>query len=91
MSYPFVAFIIGFGSETGKKFWLVVCLAAGALLNLSMGTLWHSFQNEGGLAVSFAACFVPFILPEAIKIILALSIGLPVRYAFTAYRSYRTR
>ncbi|MCL2697369.1 MAG: biotin transporter BioY [Oscillospiraceae bacterium] len=81
MSYPFVAFIIGFGADTGKKHWLAVCLAAGALVNLSMGTLWHSFQNEGGLAVSFAACFMPFVIPEVIKIIMAFSVGLPVRYA----------
>ncbi|MCL2637449.1 MAG: biotin transporter BioY [Oscillospiraceae bacterium] len=79
MSYPFVAFIIGFGADTGKKHLLAVCLALGALLNLTMGTLWHAFQNGGGLTVSFAACFVPFVIPEIIKIIMAFSIGLPVR------------
>ena len=79
MSYPFVSFIIGLGSDTGRKFWLSLCLAAGAVLNLAMGTLWFAYISGAGLPEAFAAAFAPFILPEIIKIILAFGAGVPVR------------
>jgi len=80
MSYPFVAFLIGFGSDTGKKFWLAVCLAAGAVMNLSAGMFWFAFISQIGLRESFTAAFAPFIIAETVKIVFAFSIGAPVRY-----------
>jgi len=79
MSYPFVALIIGSGADTGKKLLLALCLAAGAFINLSMGTLWFAFSTGVGLPEAFAAAFAPFIIAEIIKIIIAFSIGAPVR------------
>ena len=79
MSYPFVSLIIGLGSDTGKKFWLAACLVCGAVLNLTMGTVWFAYISEAGLPEAFAAAFAPFILPEIIKIILAFGAGVPVR------------
>jgi biotin transporter BioY len=71
--------VIGLGSDTGKKLWLAVCLAAGVLINLSSGTLWFAFVNGVSLPGAFAAAFAPFIVVEAVKMVMAFGIGVPVR------------
>jgi len=83
MSYPFMAFVAGLGSDTGKKYCIAICLAASAILNLSAGMFWYAFINEVGLTEAFAAAFAPFIIVESIKMALAFSVGLPVRYALS--------
>ena len=80
MSFPFMAFVVGLGAEKGKKLWLVISLMAGAVINLSAGMLWLAFVNEVSLGEAFAAAFAPFIIVETIKIVMAFSIGLPVRH-----------
>lgn len=81
MSVPVMAFVVGLGSETGKKYWLAVCLAAGALLNLSAGMFWFAFISGVGLREAFYAAFAPFVIVEAVKAAMAFGVGLPVRYA----------
>jgi biotin transport system substrate-specific component len=81
MSYPIIAFVIGLGSDTGRKHWLAFCLAAGAVITLSMGMFWFAFASDVGLMAAFNAAFAPFIAVEGIKGVLAFGIGLPVRYA----------
>jgi len=80
MSYPFVALIIGLGSDSGKKILLAGCLAVGVIINLSMGMFWFAFNTGIGLQEAFTAAFAPFIIPEIIKLILAFSVGVPVRH-----------
>ena len=75
MSYPVVSFIVGLGSDTGKKLRLAVSLAAGVIINLMMGTLWFAFINKSGLPEAFAAAAAPFIIAEIIKMILAFGAG----------------
>ncbi|MDR2532330.1 MAG: biotin transporter BioY [Oscillospiraceae bacterium] len=83
MSYPVMAFVIGLGADSGKKHWLAVCLTAGAVINLSAGMFWLAFVSKIGLTEAFAAAFAPFVIPEGIKMVMAFSIGLPVRYALS--------
>ena len=81
LSCPFVAFVVGLGSDSGNKQWLAAALAAGVIINLSAGTLQFAFVSGVGLREAFLAAFAPFIVVEAIKIIMAFAAGLPVKAA----------
>ncbi len=63
-----------FGRGTAVK---VVSLSVGLLLCYAFGTLWFAHVYGGGGAVSFGAalmwCVVPFVLPDAAKLALALT------------------
>jgi len=84
LSYPFMALIIGWGADRhdGSRrghVLLAVCLLLGSLLNLSMGTVQHSFVNEISLLASFASAFAPFIIVEMLKMAMAFVAGLQIR------------
>ncbi|MCL1844160.1 MAG: biotin transporter BioY [Defluviitaleaceae bacterium] len=78
MSFPAMALIIGYAAMRTKT-WLVAGIVAGVIVNLSCGMLWFAFVSDVGMRYAFAVAFLPFVAPEAIKAILAISIGVPVR------------
>ena len=50
-------------------------MAAGLLVCYALGTVWfyytYGVQNAMGIGSELMACVVPFILPDAVKIVLA--------------------
>lgn len=65
----------------GKKLWIqALSMVAGMLVYLTFGTLWFMFvyaRTTGpvGLATVLGWCVIPFIIPDVLKIALALFLG----------------
>lgn len=65
----------------GKKTWvLAISMAMGMLLCYAIGTAWFMYfytRNAGAIGVGsvLAWCVIPFIVPDAIKITLALTLS----------------
>ncbi|MCL1881363.1 MAG: biotin transporter BioY [Oscillospiraceae bacterium] len=88
MSLPIMAFLIGIGTDLEYRFSklkrkpvFATFLILGVVLNLTLGSLWLWFMNDFGIQTAFVVGFVPFVLPEILKAMLAITVGLPVRYA----------
>ena len=65
----------------GKKWFVELgTLVFGTLLCYAFGTVWFSVLNgEKGFAASLLVCVVPFLLPDAAKLALALLLGRKLR------------
>ena len=65
----------------GKKMWVeVALLIVGLLLCYAFGTVWFSALNaEEGFVASLLVCVVPFLLPDAAKLALAVILGRRLR------------
>ncbi len=65
----------------GKKLWVEVALLVfGLLLCYAFGTVWFSILNaEKSFFASLLVCVVPFLLPDALKLALALALGRKLR------------
>lgn len=65
----------------GKKLWiLAISMVAGMLVYLTFGTIWFMFvyaRTSGavGLGTVLGWCVIPFLIPDCLKIALALFIG----------------
>lgn len=88
-SFPIMALIIGIGADLYKKnkAWLVAGIIVGTVVNYICGVLWFCFVTwtadstiAGSLMTGFTACVLPFIPTAIIKAILAVIVGLPVRF-----------
>ena len=84
--YLFGMLLIGavywIGTKTfGKKVWVeVALLVVGLLLCYMFGTVWFSALNaEEGFVASLLVCVVPFLLPDAAKLALAVILGRRLR------------
>jgi len=69
LSFPFMAFIVGFAADKKNLIWLTLGLVAGALLNLSMGTLQFAFVTGNTVQAAFFMAFAPFVLIEMMKMV----------------------
>lgn len=73
--FIFSAFIVGFSSDKWKNKLLpsvLSCVSAIAVCYL-VGTLWFAFvYGNGNLSGAFTVCVLPFIIPDAVKITLAM-------------------
>ena len=80
--FVFVSLIVGAVSD---KFGIkliagALSSAAGMLICYLVGTLWFAFvYGDGNLAGAFSVCVLPFILPDAAKITLAMIIAKRVK------------
>jgi len=83
ISYPFMALAIGWGAESENKIELAICLAIGSFTNLALGTFQHSIYLGGGIVASFWLAFAPFVIMEAVKMVIAFIAGLQIRKAIT--------
>ena len=52
--------------------WRVLALAVGQLLGYALGTAWFCVLSGDRFGVAFFACVLPFVLPDAAKLALAL-------------------
>lgn len=72
------ALIVGFSCEKfGRKFLPSVLYSATAMLACyAVGTLWFAFlYGDGNILGAFSVCVLPFIIPDVIKITLAMIIA----------------
>src|ERR1700688_2837505 len=79
MSYPFAAFVAGWLAEGGfdrRYVTSVIAMAAGLAVIFAGGVLWLAFfvQPSRGLAGALAAGFIPFVLPDLLKLLVAASV-----------------
>ena len=86
LSFPLLSFWAGFGGSKNNVFWLVLCLVCGAVMNYLCGVLWFSFVMSSSLETAFAACVLPFIPTDCIKIVLVTLSGRLVKDALTKAR-----
>jgi len=81
LSYPIIAFIIGFGMDHRKAFRgaLVLALAAGTLVNYTMGVAVYCLITGNPIIAGITACVLPFIITDIIKIVAASLLGFAIR------------
>ena len=81
LSFPLMAFLIGWGADHRHAFRgaYVLALIAGTAVNYVVGTVMYCALLHAPLATGFAACVLPFIPTAIIKAILASVIGFPLR------------
>lgn len=82
IGFIFSALIMwGMEALLGKKTWvLAVSMALGLIVCYAVGTLWFMVvyaRNSGavGIGTVLGWCVIPFILPDIIKIVLALALS----------------
>lgn len=71
------------GRYGNKKFVYPVSMAAGTLACYACGTVWFMFQQKCTFTAALAACVVPFILGDIIKIAAASLISIPLHHRLT--------
>ena len=80
------AFIIGLavreGQTSPKPLWkLPVFIVLGAIALYTLGTAWFMVSTHATLQAALAACVVPFLLADVIKIAVASVLTWPIRKA----------
>lgn len=81
ISFPLMAFIIGWGAEHRKDFKgaYVLALIVGTLVNYVVGVALFCVVTNGSVAAGITACVLPFIPTAIIKAVLASVIGFGVK------------
>ena len=88
-SFPLVAFIVGFAADRVfrqedasklKYLWLTLALIFASFVNLSLGTLYLAHVLQIGIPAAALSGMVPFLIPEALKIALAIAIAPKIRH-----------
>lgn len=81
ISFPLMAFIIGWGAEHRKDFKgaYVLALIVGTVVNYVVGVALFCVVTNGSVAAGITACVLPFIPTAIIKAVLASVIGFGVR------------
>jgi biotin transport system substrate-specific component len=72
VGYIVAAWIVGFIiSKAGKKFYVyVISMVVGLFACYAIGTAWFMFITKNGLVQALLMCVVPFLIGDALKIIL---------------------
>ena len=74
------ALITGLGAGEKRPVWLLpVCMLVGTAALYIIGTAWFMIQTQNTLAASMGMCVLPFLPGDAVKIIAATLIAVPVR------------
>ncbi|HEY1910067.1 MAG TPA: biotin transporter BioY [Vicinamibacterales bacterium] len=76
MAYPFAAFVAGWLGERGfdrRYFTAVAAMVAGLVVVFAGGVSWLALavQPAGGFSGALATGFVPFIVPDLLKLLVA--------------------
>ncbi len=72
------AFVVGFAIEKfGRKFYVnLISGTVAAVCYYAVGTLWFAYgYGDGNITGAFSVCVLPFIVPDAIKITLAMLVA----------------
>jgi biotin transport system substrate-specific component len=91
MAYPFAAFAAGWLAERGFDRWYftaVVSMMCGLAIVFAGGVLWLTIASRPsmGLSGALAAGFVPFIVPDLLKLLLAAAV-MPALWRITGSAS----
>ena len=66
----------------GKKLWAYAfAMVIGTILLYTCGTAWFMLQTGASLAASLALCVIPFLIGDAIKILIACLVAPQIRKA----------
>lgn len=72
----------GFEKILGKKLWInIVAIVLGLIVCYTFGTMWFvklytaDDGSKATLAMALSWCVIPYLIPEVIKVVLALTIG----------------
>ena len=66
---------------SGLTYWALerlpksIAMGTAMLVCYGCGTLWFSLYCGGGLFLAFARCVLPYLIPDALKILLALELS----------------
>lgn len=73
LGFIFTAIIVGIATEkVGKKIWqCILFMAIGVLVCYLFGTIWFIIAYKVTFASALSTCVFPFLLPDAVKIIVA--------------------
>lgn len=73
VGFIFTALIVGFAADKlGKKIWQnIVFMTVGILVCYLFGTVWFMIAYKVSFVSALSACVFPFLLPDAVKIVLA--------------------
>ena len=79
MSYPIAAYLAGYLAERGfdrRYVTAVIAMAAGLAVVFACGVLWLGFvvQPTRGIAGALAAGFLPFVVPDLMKLLVAAGV-----------------
>ena len=87
VGYLFCAFITGLGSgnytqhEKRPLPVLILCMVAGTVALYIFGTAWFVIQTGNAFGAALTLCVLPFLPGDAVKIVAAAMIAVPVRSA----------
>ena len=82
------ALITGLGAGEEKPRWLLpLRMVLGTVALYAIGTAWFMIQTKNTLAASMGMCVIPFLPGDAVKIIAATLIAMPVGKAVRAQRA----
>lgn len=88
ISFPVMAYIIGYGTEKrANKAVFISCLVLGTLFNYIIGVLMFCLLTHSTVVVGFTACVLPFIPTAVIKAVLAVILGLQLRSRLSSVMS----
>ncbi len=81
LSFPLMAFAIGYGAERchHSKWVYVLWLALGTAVNYVIGVLFFCLITKSGVMTGVTACVLPFIPTAVIKAVLASVMGFKIR------------
>ena len=81
IGYIPMAFIAGYITFKfiDKKYMAVVGMVAGTAVLYLIGTIWFVIQMKCEVGYALSVCVVPFLLDDAIKIVVATVLGIAVR------------
>ena len=86
LSFPAIALAAGFCAAKGGKLWLGLGLAVGTAVNYLCGMIWFGFIMSTDLYTAFTLSVSPFLLPDAVKMVLAAGLGTYVKLALVKNR-----
>lgn len=77
ISFPIMAFIIGLGTDCGKRIvgMRIIMLVAGTCVNYAAGTVMFCFYTHCDAAAAISACVLPFIPSALIQAVMAFIAG----------------
>ena len=84
LSYPLVSLIVGHMAEKEGRQHLVMGLALGVIVNLSIGMGQLALVTGQSLGAAFAVGVLPFLLPEVIKMSAVFVLAATVKRALVA-------
>lgn len=87
IGYLVAAWLVGLITEHfGNKIYvLALAMLAGFFAYMTIGTCWFMFSTKNGLLEALTVCVVPFLLGDALKIILATALARRLRPVLQKY------